>query len=74
MENIFHVILYELTKFLIVKFLIQLSDTHYSFELLGNMHNVIISFPVSDVINFEINISFLIKTLFCITEKVRTKI
>ena len=74
MENIFHVILYELTKFLIVKFLIQLSDTHYSFELLGNMHNAIISFPVCDVINFEINISFLIKTLFYITEKVRTKI
>ena len=35
---------------------------------------VIICFLVSDVINFEINLSFLIKPFFYMTKKVKTKI
>ena len=38
-------------------------------EILGKMCIVIICSPISDVINIEINHSFLIKTFFYITKK-----
>ena len=38
------------------------------FEILGNMFIVTIFCPVCDVINFEINHSFLIKAFFYITK------
>ena len=36
--------------------------------MLGNMCIVIIYFPDWDVINFEINLIFLIKTFFCMAK------
>ena len=41
-------------------------------EMLGNM--CIVSLAGCDLINFEINLSFLIKTFYHMTKKVRTKI
>ena len=38
-------------------------------EILGNMDIAIICFPVHEIINFEINFSFLIKPFFCFTKK-----
>ena len=43
-------------------------------EILGNMCNVIICFPVCDVVNFDINLNFLSKPFSYITTKVRTNI
>ena len=43
-------------------------------EILGNMSIVIVCFPVYDVINFEINPSFIMKPFSYIIKKVRTKI
>ena len=42
-------------------------------EILGNMCIVFIFCPVCDVINVEINHSFLITTFFYISKKVKTK-
>ena len=42
-------------------------------EILGNMCIAIICFPIYDVMNFEINLSFLIKSIFHTTVKVSTK-
>ena len=42
-------------------------------EVLGNMSIAIICFPGCDVINFEINIIFLIKPVFYLTRKSRQK-
>ena len=36
---------------------------------IDNMYIVIICFPVYKVINFEINLSFLIKLFFCLTKQ-----
>ena len=43
-------------------------------EILGNMCIVILCCPDCDVINFEINLIFLIKTFFLHDQKVNTKI
>ena len=43
-------------------------------DILGNMCNVMVCFPVCDVINFKINLIFLIKSFFCMTEKSRRKL
>ena len=40
-------------------------------EILGNMCIVTICYPVCDVINFEINHSFLIKRFFHINKKLK---
>ena len=42
-------------------------------EILGNMHTAIVCFPGFDVINFEINLTFLIKWLFYMTKNSRQK-
>ena len=42
--------------------------------ILGNISVVIICFPVYDLINFEINLTFLIKSFSCMTKEVKTKI
>ena len=42
-------------------------------EILDNMYIAIASFPADDVINFELNLSFLIKPFFYITKKSRQK-
>ena len=44
------------------------------FKMLGNMCIVILCLSGCDVMNFEINLSFLIKPFPSMTEKVRTKI
>ena len=41
-------------------------------KILGNMYIVIIWYPVCDVINLKINLSFLIKPFFCITRPAQT--
>ena len=47
----------------------SLSGCLYFFlEILGNMYTVIFCCPIYDVINFEINLSFLIKSFFYTTE------
>ena len=61
-------------KMFLVLYSISLSDWPLLLEIFGNMCVVIICFPVYDVTNFEINLSFLIKLLFNMTEKARTKI
>ena len=38
-------------------------------EILGNIFIVVICFPVYDVVNFEINLSFLIKPIFYMAKK-----
>ena len=43
-------------------------------DILGNMCIVMVRFPVCDVINFKINLIFLIKSFFCMTEKSRRKL
>ena len=43
-------------------------------DVLGNMWVVIVSEPGSDVINFEINLIFLINSVFLHDQKVKTKI
>ena len=43
-------------------------------EIVGNMCIVIVCYPGYDVINFEINLIFLIKPLFLYDQKVKTKI
>ena len=48
---------------------ISLSDCLCFFEILVNMCIVIICFPVYDTMNFEINLSFLIKPFFNMTKK-----
>ena len=48
---------------------ISLSDCIYFLEILGNMSIAIICFPGCAVINFEINLIFLIKPFFCMTKK-----
>ena len=58
-------------------FLILYSNTQPKFivwlllllEILGNIYFVIICFPVCNVINFEINLSFLIKLFSYVTKK-----
>ena len=42
-------------------------------EILGNICNAIVCFPVCDDINFEINLIFLIKPILYITRKSRQK-
>ena len=42
-------------------------------ETLGNMCIAIVCFPSRDVINFEINLIFLIKAFFCMTKNSRQK-
>ena len=42
-------------------------------KIFGNMYIVIICFSVCDVINFEINIGFVIKPFYYMTKKFRTK-
>ena len=60
-KNIFHVIFINWSKF--IEWLLLL------LELLGNMCMAIICCPVRDVINIEINLSFLVKAYFYITKK-----
>ena len=43
-------------------------------EILNNMFIAIICYPVSDVIDFKINLIFLIKLFFLLDQKVKTKI
>ena len=43
------------------------------FEILGNMCIAILSFPIYDVIKFEINLIFLIKPFLYMTKKSRQK-
>ena len=50
---------------------ISLFDCLYFFEILGNMCIAIVYFPGYDVIHFEINRVFLIKSLFYMTKKSR---
>ena len=50
------------------------NQAFYLFEILDKMYIIIISFLVDDVINFEVNLSFLIKPFSYMTEKVTTKI
>ena len=57
MKNIFHVVFYELTKFHCLR-LPSLC------VILGNMFIVIVCKPGCDVINFEINLIFLLKSFF----------
>ena len=64
-KNVFHVIFYRPNFIFWLPLL---------FEILGNICFVIICFQVCDVINFEINLSFLMKLSFYLTKKVRTKI
>ena len=45
---------------------------HFLPEILGNTCTIIICFPVDDVINFEINLSFLI--ICYMTKKAREKV
>ena len=42
-------------------------------EILGNIHIVILCKPDCDVVNFEINLIFLIKLFFLHDKKVKTK-
>ena len=42
-------------------------------EILGNMCIAIVCFPICDVINFEINLIFVIKPFFCMTKTSRQK-
>ena len=51
---------------------LYLNNLHLRLEIPGNMYILIICFPIYDVINFRINISFLIKIF--LTKKVRRKI
>ena len=44
------------------------------YEILDNMCIVIISFQVCEIIQFEINFTFVITPLSCMTKKVETKI
>ena len=46
---------------------------HLLLEIFGNMCVVIVCFPGWDVINFEINLIFLIKTFWYMTKKSRQK-
>ena len=43
-------------------------------KILGNMSIVIVCLPGCDVMNFEINLIFLIKTFFLYDQKVESKI
>ena len=43
-------------------------------EIVVNMSIVIITFPVCDVMNFEIFLSFLIRPFFCITKLSKQKV
>ena len=55
---------------------IQLTDQisfQINFQILGNMCIGIACFPGCDVINFEINLIFLIKPFFYISKKLRQK-
>ena len=42
-------------------------------NMLGNMRIMIVCQPVCDLINFEINLIFLIKPFFLYDQKVKTK-
>ena len=42
-------------------------------EILGNMRIAIVCIPGCDVINFEINLVFLIKPFFYMTKKLKQK-
>ena len=42
-------------------------------DMLGNMRIMIVCQPVCDLINFEINLIFLIKPFFLYDQKVKTK-
>ena len=53
---------------------ISLSDCPFFPKVLRNMCIVIICFPAYDIISFEINLSFFIKSFFYMAGKVRTKI
>ena len=44
------------------------------FEILGNTYTASICFVVYEVINFEVNLIFLIKPFFCTTKKVRKSV
>ena len=53
--------------------IISLSVCIYFLRNMGNMCITIVCFPVCDVINFEINLIFLIKLFFYMTKKLRQK-
>ena len=44
------------------------------FEILGNICIAIVCLPCCDIINFEINLVFLIKPFFCMTKKSSQKV
>ena len=44
------------------------------FDILGNMCIAIVCFTVCDVINFKVDLTFLIKPFFCMTKKSRQKL
>ena len=55
--------------------IISLSDwLHLLLEILDNMYIAIVCTPGCDVINFEINLIFLIKPFFYMTKKSRQKL
>ena len=64
-QNIPHVIFYQLIIIISLPLLL---------EMLGNMCIVLVCFPGCDIINFEINLGFLIKPFSYMTKEVRTKI
>ena len=65
-DNVSLFIFYKLTKFHCL--------VAYTFEILGNMVIAIVSYPDCDVINFEINLTFLVKLFFLYDQKIKTKI
>ena len=65
-KNLSHVIFYKQTKFYIW--------LHFLLEIFGKICIEIICYQLCDVINFEINLSSLIKTSSYVTKKVSTRL